>query len=129
MIELTCEKCPMSNRGNLTCQACKLSMELRKVLKESMLLKGILDNKSCSVKYRDKKLIDLRFTLMNRQVSTFKKILTETSQFEKLESMNLGEYEIFIETIHSESDQSWDVKVTLHLPESIADSKYCSIKH
>lgn len=128
MIELTCEKCPVTNRDSLTCQACCVSFELREVLKKSLPLREVLESKSCSVKYRDKKLIDTRFTLMNKQISAFKKILLETTQFADLEAMNLGGYEISIETIFCESNKSWDVRVLLCLPKEIADPNYCFIK-
>lgn len=129
MLELTCEKCPVENREGLTCQACKVSFELRKVLRESIPLREILKSKSRSLKYRDKKIVELHSqVLMNRELNIIKHIVTETEAFAKLESMNLGNYEIFIEAISDEKNQSWDVRVTLHLPKAIAEEKYCSIK-
>jgi hypothetical protein len=130
MIELTCLNCRVTDSQSLTCEACQTAFQLRGDLKESVLLREVLGNSNSSTCYhKNGRLIDLKYSLLKKQVIEFKKILIEMDSFKKIDSMNLGDYEIYIETVYDTKTEYWEVRVLLHLPNEVADPNYCFIKH
>jgi len=129
MIKLVCANCRVTDIQSLTCKACRVANLLRmSLVAGSNYHEILLNTNSLVVFHKNGKVSVLRGNLTTQQKVNLKRLISESTQYRLLKNMNLGEFEVYIETINDEKDHYKDIKLMLHLPTSVSDPNYCFIK-
>lgn len=129
MIKLVCAACRVTDIQSLTCKACHTANLLRiSLVTESNYHEILLNTNSLVAFHKNGKVSVLRGNLTTQQKVNLRRLVSKNTQYHLLEDMNLGEFEVYIETINDEKDHYKDIKLLLHLPASVSDPNYCFIK-
>lgn len=121
-----CEYCQVTKTESVTCRACQATCLIEKTLKgPQSVFRKILQRKNCLVIYHQIGNIALSEIIpLNRDKIALKKAILRTPAFHTLESLNIKNYFLNIETVYDSETDEWDMQVKLFLPKAIAEDGY-----